>query len=81
MSPEWQDYRRRLVQFVLVFPTSIFALWLLAWLLSALAHHEVVHWIYAFLMLCIALGFITTMIRLQTFRCPRCGNRFFVGWY
>jgi ribosomal protein S27AE len=81
MSPEWQDYRRRLVQFVLVFPTSIFALWLVARLLLLFVPHEVVLWIDAILMACVGLAFITTIVRLQAFRCPRCGNRFFMGWY
>ena len=81
MSPEWQDYRRRLMQFLLVFPTSMFAIWALVWLLSIIAPFEVVQWVYAILLVCFMLAFVTTIVRLQAFRCPRCGNRFFMGWY
>jgi hypothetical protein len=82
MRSTWDDYRRRRNQFLLVFPTGLFAVWAFIWLFSRVAPGQVMSWVFVILGILLMAAFIITGIRLQTFRCPRCGKFFFIAcWY
>jgi len=81
MSPGWRDYRRRLVQFLLVFPTSVVVMFALGSALWRFAPGEIAERIWGVLLICYAFAVLIAIVRYQAFRCPRCGRRFFMGWY
>src|SRR5215469_9727894 len=72
----WQRYRRLTWQFLLAWLGCPIAIWLVGGLSSRYLPESAAEYLVAALLVACFIAFLVTGIRLQTFRCPRCSERF-----